>query len=1513
MKAMKLSLLAAACMVAGLVRSEQVLVEQPLTKEWAKVYDGVLGLSEVSLDSENDYGTLQGSYFSASSRQNLRYHPYFVDRKESSLEVQFQVLDAGNLKVVFVEFKVDGSSLYAKATKAAYLGNFAAGTKDFRTEKENGSVAVKDGYTGYGIKSFTFTYTPMAALNVVGDPIEPGQPGPNGWGINGDLVPGTEYTFTAPADGEDTVAGVRWTCTGWTFVDTDGVETSGDGSSFKFTYQKSGTLTWRFNASYRVVATAGDGGRIADGCSEQWINLGSAVTVTAVPASGRSFYRWNGDVPDNNRFDNPLSVVVTEPMTVSASFAKSVYVASDRGSDTEGDGSSDAPYATIVKGLSEAADGDTVRVSTGNYSLTVGLVLDKPVTVCSDSGVASDVKILRNTSKDKFHLVTLKHADAVLRNVTVQDGSWSANYATGANVYITGDGGLVEGCVIRNGYVGGWSSRGGGVAIESAGGILSRCRVEGNQANEEMAGAGLYMTAGLAVNTLFVGNVNNSSSAKGVVHLTGGTLLNCTVAGNTSKGVGGVTATGTSVVKNCLIADNVQTGVADPTTAVYSGTAANFVSCVAPIYINDMCTEGKTVFKSLATGDCRLMLGSAAIDAGTADDRYGTTDFSGAVRVSGAKVDAGCCEFDSTAAHVTLEAPVLSGTYPLSVTFTLQASGCDGVASYGWDFDGDGEVDETTEVPTTSHDYATYTTGMSPSVTLFDAGGTALAASENALQVTTYPKTLFVDGNSKSAAIPYDSETTAAKTIADALAVAKAGSTIVIKANTYKISTLLVDKAVTLVGATGKPEDVVLTPNGNVKRAVTLSHPQAKLLSVTVSGFTYSTGNYDHGRAICIDTAGGTVSNCVIRNCKAVGYANLGGGIYMLGVGLVTHTVITNCQTSTYGAGGSAVYMTDGEVRNCLFAGNSYPSTETGTAEGGTVYMTGGKVENCTLALNSSRRCAGIWCKGGSVANCIMAQGTTSSSTETEKAWAGTAAKFSHCITDTADPINSNCATGSSLFVSAKIGDFHLSTGCEALDFGEELGWMTEGATDLDGQPRIDGDHPDAGCYEAKAGVFAASFRALSATEAFAPITVDFEVNVENDGGEGVTCRWYDGDAAEPFATSDELSLRFVRTDFGTSNIRLVVEDKATGASFEVPGFVPVYAAPKTLYVVTSGDTTVTSAHPYGSWATAAKSIPSAYGAALPGATIVLTNGTHYLSSQLVIAKDKPVTIVGAGERPEDAIVKVSSNNSLFYLGDAQATLVNLTLDAKQRGGGNPPSSAGLVNNYAGGTVSNCILRNSYCGNWGGYGAAVYMRAGVLSHCVISNCTVDGNISGASSKEDAKGVAVHMVSGRMENCFLSDNRVADRAKTESSLNGGAVYLKDGQVVNCTVIGNSHPGCAGVYADGGTVANCLIVGNESYVSGGAASVWRGTADCFTHCLGEIKINDDCQIGSTEVFKPTKMAKGVYVPLGKSAARDAGDNAFVGETTDLYGKPRVFGGLVDIGCAESQTGGLNIYMR
>jgi hypothetical protein len=121
--------------------------------------------------------------------------------------------------------------------------------------------------------------------------------------------PGSSHTIatTSPQSGG---AGTQYVWTSW----------SGDGSishSVAPTTNKSYTAT--FNTQYYLTMTNGTGGTVTP--SSGWKNSGTAVPITAKPASGYSFSNWTGTGTGSySGTNNTVSITMGGPIAETAAF-----------------------------------------------------------------------------------------------------------------------------------------------------------------------------------------------------------------------------------------------------------------------------------------------------------------------------------------------------------------------------------------------------------------------------------------------------------------------------------------------------------------------------------------------------------------------------------------------------------------------------------------------------------------------------------------------------------------------------------------------------------------------------------------------------------------------------------------------------------------------------------------------------------------------------------------------------------------------------------------------------------------------------------------------------------------------------------------------------------------------------------------------------------------------------------------------------------------------------------------
>ena len=280
------------------------------------------------------------------------------------------------------------------------------------------------------------------------------------------------------------------------------------------------------------------------------------------------------------------------------------------------------------------------------------------------------------------------------------------------------------------------------------------------------------------------------------------------------------------------------------------------------------------------------------------------------------------------------------------------------------------------------------------------------------------------------------------------------------------------------------------------------------------SGNVNSDGSINGGGAI------GVVGNLSCRDCSFTDNETTGmygGAIYLSNAGTIAldrcvfsgnHANQTYNRNDTCGGGAlSVTAATTGYIRNCLFADNSI-STEIAknSYDGGAIRIRNASasiaIENCTFAGNTVTVGGTNKDIGGALAvtlgrvgvtNCIFYAnhgmlGSTSWKTShfSVADWSlvancleanfeknGTSYDFSTIDTDgmpsthIIDGVNGNkVGDYDPLFADAAHGDYTLQKRSPCRDAGVMLRWMTSGALDLGGHPRVEGDVPDIGAYE---------------------------------------------------------------------------------------------------------------------------------------------------------------------------------------------------------------------------------------------------------------------------------------------------------------------------------------------------------------------------------------------------------------------------------------------------------------
>ena len=1177
------------------------------------------------------------------------------------------------------------------------------------------------------------------------------------------------------------------------------------------------------------------------------------------------------------------------------------YVSTEGSDESTGGTTVQTAFRTLEKALTKAGDGDTVRLvkSAVAYPVSAEQVLSTGITIQGDTGNPADVTVQRpSTASAKYRVFKLDHANAVLRDLTIAGGytqkdGWNGG---GGGVFITENGGRVEHCVVVDCKADYWNP-GGGIAIaEKSSAVVDRCVIRNctNRAYSDVyGGSAIAMKSGTVRNSLLVGNHQTSDRGilGGTVRIDGGVLENCTIVANDSPLCAGVWAKGGGTVRNCLIGANTSTGLTDPAAVNWAGLETSFTNCVSDAEINDWCRREDAIFESPDDDRWQPKVGSAAVD-GAADEEWmnDALDLAGVPRHQGVAADVGCYERDPNAFAASVRTGKTAGLDPLTVSFEVMAQNAAGSVSCQWDWNGDGEPEETKDGLSASHEFGVGEHQVRVTVV---AGGQSFTV-PGFVRVFVAPRTIAV---------------AAGESIPAAIAQAADGTEIVLGMGTHPVSAAIaVNKGVIIRSADETPGNVILHSDGKEHQVFILNHAQATVAGVVIeNSYGKSTGSF--GAGVRIDRLGGIVSNCLFRSCKLAGWS-LGGGAIGIAAGadsaLVTHCVFTDCTApgdgynSDYPGGGGAIAMRAGTVRNSLFCKNVYAKeTKTAGYHYGTVRIDGGVLENCTFAENSAGSCAGVWARGGTVRNCLFGENKTTVDPDANlPVWAGTADCFEKCVADV--EINGSCTVVTHPFVYAEGGDYSPRAGIAAVDGATVFDWMT-GATDLAGNARIRGDGPDIGCYEIDPDAFSASFEASSGQD-FVPADVTYTVTTANAGALGVTCEWdFDGNGVYEEKT-DSLTITHRFTELGDYAVSLRVTDKASNVTFTVPSAAVFKAMSKTVYVVKDNPD---AAYPYGTPATAAATVADALTAAGDDIEVVIDKGVYPVKAELLV--DKGVTIRGATGNPEDVELRSDGgNHRLLRLRHASAKVLGLvisnakvtTQDTEASGG------VGVRIENPGGMVSNCVIRNCTIGNWnrggGGVCIAKDAAAALVTHCVISNCFDDCG-KNCNSDWTGGGGAIAMLDGTVRNCLIVKN-VREGATGNTSCWYGTVRIDGGLLENCTIADNSAGTCAGVWARGGTVKDCVIAQNKAtFDTAENLPVWAGKTEVFVGCGTDRHVNDGC----LDVVDPfTDAAHGDYSLAAGSTLINAGTaSAWMTGATDLAGNDRIRGEAPDVGCYEA----------
>lgn len=713
-----------------------------------------------------------------------------------------------------------------------------------------------------------------------------------------------------------------------------------------------------------------------------------------------------------------------------------------------------------------------------------------------------------------------------------------------------------------------------------------------------------------------------------------------------------------------------------------------------------------------------------------------------------------------------------------------------------------------------------------------------------------------------------------------------------------------------------------------------LNNANARLenLAITTGGKTYGRGVY---------VANGRVENCSITNCVTNNGRFNGAGIYMKS-GSVCNCFINDNMASSSGGNnkeGGGIYMEGGLVENCTISSNyaCYARGGSGSGHGGGVRIKGGTlrsslvvgnlahgkgsgvnasgdtsvVENCTVVKNdnlSSTFTSGLYASGKTVVRNTIVRYNRNTAGEANVYRDSTATFDRVCTTDEAG--ETGVIAEAPVFADAEGGDWRL-TYCSCVDAGADMPWMA-GATDLDGTPRIAGEHVDIGCYEFVATGLACSFN-VTTDGVLDEAQATFAGSVIGAAPEAVTFSWTIVDSAGNKTERSGLGLKDITLPLttGAYTVTLAVTDGVNSVSVTRTDAVRVFAT--VLYVSPMGANTL----PYGDFATAATNLLDALAFAADGSTVHLSDGIHRVSDKIVLTK--AITLTHEGDR-EACIVTGNTGGSLVVLDNAEAHLEGLDLcgqyprlvfDATS----NPSPKSAYdtthgVQIMTGGSVSNCVVESCRTMD---HGAGVYMSAGTVVDTVIR-----GNYAYSTGGGGASGAGIFMDGGLVDRCIITNNL----ASYGSGALGGGAYVKGGGTLRNTLVAyNYGSNAGGVWVSGASkLENCTVFGNSSGKEGAAGSVQM--ADKYGLAVNTIVWQNTNTVdgvvrettGADAQFDTCWKQDPLFLPHGKpfrlrtaSPCRDAAKTLdWMGGSVDVYGNPRIRCQKPDIGAAEGAFG-------
>jgi len=297
-----------------------------------------------------------------------------------------------------------------------------------------------------------------------------------------------------------------------------------------------------------------------------------------------------------------------------------------------------------------------------------------------------------------------------------------------------------------------------------------------------------------------------------------------------------------------------------------------------------------------------------------------------------------------------------------------------------------------------------------------------------------------------------------------------------------------------------------------------------------------------------------------------------------------------------------------------------------------------------------------------------------------------------------------------------------------------------------------------------------------------------------------------------------------------------------------------------------------THSSPYTSWATAANDIQTAVNASTDGDTVLVTNGTYWISSQITVTNNIIIKSVNG-----PLFTEINGGDRGFFLGNSSCTVEGFKISGYDSEWA-PISEDGAAILCTGlnPIIKNCFIENNWNGN--GNGAISYGRA--------YNCKISLNAGwGAAASYQTE----------LYGCLIYENFDWD---------SGSI-VKGGRAYNCTIVKNISMFDAGA-VNSAILRNSIVWNNHAVDLDIYVDTWEvveipgsnisGTIDARYACSPGLTAGIDGNINSNPQLDTN------YRPLAGSPCIGSGTNGYISTACDLAGNPRVIDSVIDMGAYE-----------